>query len=790
MGKVRVIAEGTELDVNDNDVLSFNYGVADIRTPDKRMAEFTKSIDFFGSPANNKFFENTFDVNVVTNTWNPNLKTSCYVLADDVQVLKGDLKLSTIRTTYSVDGSQNVIYSCEIYGSIATLFNEISDDKLEALDLSAYDHAYTAANIIASWSATKGQGYVYPVIDYGYKGWNQDWYFHVEHLRPAIYVKQYVDSIFAAAGKTYTSSFLTDTFFKSLIIPHNGDELSISAATLANYQFYAGRLAVDTAQNLALTYNAFENKWTNANANNAGIQSGSIQAGVSTHIPNDDSTSPFNDAGGIYDTATGTFTVAANGFYNLKGKIKHKVKVNHSTAATVSGSFNLWVALIKSTDGGTTWTFEGSSFKQNYVACSFSYQDAEHTFSFNNIGLAGTNKIRVLSILAPSLYTAGGAVFDGGATTTGTASMDIQQQADSYFMVNMADTKLLTGNTLTIADAIPVDIKQRDFLRDLFKMFNLYVDTDPTDENNFIIEPRDDYYDAGSTKDWTNKWDTSREIEIEPMGALESKTYIFTYKSDSDYYNNDYETRYKSPYSTKKFIINNDFKKEDYVTELLFSPTPSADNQSTSLIIPKIFEFKNGVVKKMKHNIRILQYSGLLTGSWTLTDPSTSYPQTTYPYAGMVDNPDNPDVMLDWGIPKQAYYETPAQSYSDNNLFNAYHYRQTNEVTDRDSKIVRMWIKLTPTDVFNLDFRDKIFIKDAYYLINRVIEYNPLGNGLTQIEFLKLKEYPNFVPSVYFKEDTEPDEGGGYGTESQKPQQNFTQLDVGNLNESNSSSIS
>ena len=77
------------------------------------------------------------------------------------------------------------------------------------------NHAYTLANQQTSWTATSG--YVYPLIDYGFNTGLVDW--SVEELYPAIYVKDYLDRMFTAAGYTFTSTFLTSTPFTKLIIP-------------------------------------------------------------------------------------------------------------------------------------------------------------------------------------------------------------------------------------------------------------------------------------------------------------------------------------------------------------------------------------------------------------------------------------------------------------------------------------------------------------------------------------------------------------------------------------------
>ncbi|MTV59185.1 hypothetical protein GM547_14165, partial [Streptococcus pneumoniae] len=63
------------LDLMDDVPVSLNYAIADIKDPSKRNGAFSKTIKLPGSATNNKFFEHIYDVNVVTNSFNPNLKT-------------------------------------------------------------------------------------------------------------------------------------------------------------------------------------------------------------------------------------------------------------------------------------------------------------------------------------------------------------------------------------------------------------------------------------------------------------------------------------------------------------------------------------------------------------------------------------------------------------------------------------------------------------------------------------------------------------------------------------------
>jgi hypothetical protein len=101
------------------------------------------------------------------------------------------------------------------------------------LDFSEYNHTWDHTTVSASWDNTPGSGYFYPLIDYGLyretaivSGLDKD--YELDTFRPALYVKQYIDKMFAAAGYTYSSTFLNTDYFKSLIIPQNKKQLTNS----------------------------------------------------------------------------------------------------------------------------------------------------------------------------------------------------------------------------------------------------------------------------------------------------------------------------------------------------------------------------------------------------------------------------------------------------------------------------------------------------------------------------------------------------------------------------------
>jgi hypothetical protein len=733
--------------------VSLNYAIADIKEPSKRNGAFSKSIKLPGTPTNNKFFEHTYDVNVSTNKFNPNLKTPCYVLQDSIEVFRGYLRLREIEVEL-VNDIQKITYEATILGDNQDLFGVIGDSKLQDLDMSAYNHTYNRVNQVASWTAPTGSGYVYPLIDYGYNSFLTN-SFNVEHFRPAFYVKTYIDKIFAAAGKTYTSTFLNSAFFKKWIVPHNGDKFTMSASNLANYEFYAGNSGAISSINKSLTNVGSTNDWYSGDTINSTSNSYLMKY-------NDDSTSPFVDTGNVYDTSTGIFTVAQSGNYVIQFKTDFEIKVATVPAGTATINLNplnnkwpISYKVLRSTDGGATWSIvlnDTPNYQSSVLTTS--YQTFAKTFTYSgSLNTGDQVKLLIHPLYSQSGY---GLVFkDGGGTpiTVGTASIEWRFKSSATVKESLAIGDYVSGQSLVIGDAIPKDIKQKDFLMSVFRAGRLYVSIDPNDKNNYIIQTRNEYYSLGSTIDWSDKLALDMPYVVSFPAEIDIKNFIFRYKSDSDYYNKKYEDTYQEPYGTYKKVVSNDFTLKDEVTELIFSPTPIVDNTNNSIICPKIFSYDGTTVKPQKHNIRLLMYNGVETmtaGSWNYVAPSSdilgaaTLPMTTYPAAAMVDNALNPTVSIEFGVPNTVFYSP--NTYTTNHIFNREYSQEIAELTDRDARIVAAYFYLRPPDIAQFDFRNSIYVRQTYFFANKISDYNKLKPGLTKVELLKITTQPTYTP--------------------------------------------
>jgi hypothetical protein len=218
-----VIVEGYGLDLVQDVATDFTYSIQDIREPDKRRTDFSKTINIPGTPKNNALFAHIFDINVENDydpaqpnigyNYNPNKAAKAIVLVDGIQVFRGVIRVLKITKDKGV-----INYETNVLGRLADILFAFRDSTLADIDFTDLDHTLTVAHLDNVWNDPGSFPYTYPLIDYGLTtdGVN----YPIGGFAPAIYVKEYVDRMFAAAGFTYRCDFFGMPYFESLIIPN------------------------------------------------------------------------------------------------------------------------------------------------------------------------------------------------------------------------------------------------------------------------------------------------------------------------------------------------------------------------------------------------------------------------------------------------------------------------------------------------------------------------------------------------------------------------------------------
>jgi len=714
------VTRSYDVDLYDSISIPVTKSIVDVKEPEKRKSDFTKTITIPGTANNNQLFSNIFNLDRATINstnlnyqpdFNPNLKVEAMLLRNSIPQIQGYMQLTGIRIT---DGA--IEYDCIIIGKFANMFQDLGDLKLTDLDLSEFNHAWNRTNIENSWATSiikngttyvnfsggnpNGSGYVYPLIDRNNSLALQEIVYPLQTaMYPAVYTKQIVDSIFSQSGYRYQSFFFNSQRFKNLIIPFCGGNFRMTEQDVENRTFL-----LDNSSILSYT-----------SSNNIGSSAFKIGFNRNSNDTNPSGVSTTNHQWICPNTLYGKYRFGLNGNVYITG--------------TGTNFCSFWF-LIRINRGGNLITI-ARDFKFLHVGDSIDYLLESDIVDIKPGDI----------IYAETYYFSG---FND-------ATLYTLNFNTSFGLFSNPEPIYQEGQVIDISSALTDKVKQADFLSYLIKAFNLYVEIDPIDNRKFIIEPRDDFY-TNDVVDLTEFLDVSKDIQIAPMGLLDFKTFEMKYKEDNDELNNRYQLAFRESFSTQKYKILNDFIKETKSIEIGFSASPLSSSPSyTDRVDTKIRQQdpSTNSSELPVYNIRILQYGKLIntTTKWAIQDVSGLTYYDSFPYAGMLDNVNTPTFSLECFTAKAYFYGTKPDVIIDN-LYNKYWAKTINEITDKDSKLVTAYFHLTPLQMSNLSFRKYYKIDNQYYRLNKV-DYDLNSNDPIQIEFLKLKTAPRSEEHTY-----------------------------------------
>jgi hypothetical protein len=705
---IRLLVNNSPVDLSDNFDILISKSIADIKSPETRSSEWTKTVVIPGTRANNKLFGHIFEVEqTIQGTtqfapdFNPNKKADVVVLLDEVEQLRGFIRLIQINVLDSTD----IQYECSLHGQTADLFTTIADRKLNVLNFSEYNHTLSSGTVINSWDTSivkngstqafaYGEGYLYALIDKGYSTTRNINRFDVPSMTPCLYAKTIVDKIFTNAGYSYTNdSFFNNDRFKRLVIPPpNG--LLVDAITLEQRRFKAGR----SSSQLLLT--------------------------GGTLIFDVDSGGNFYDNGNNYNTTTGAYIVPAGGNYVFEAYLELLLS-------------NIFPSILTTTFGiGIGIYVNDKLIKKSLVGNTIGGTRAYHLhFDLQNLLVGDSVKLKMMGV-----YN----VVNNYQLTD--AQFTLAMVVNSFLENNCTGFNYGYGSTTDFAQFLNSEVKQSDMLMSFVKMFNLYIEPSQDQPKILRIVPRDDFYN-GVNVDWTKKLDYSQPVEIVPMGDLDANPYVFTYKEGADTSNKEYQEMYQSTYGSRTYKIDNDFVKTEKKIDIVFSPTQikNYNNNQKNFVLSYVESEKDG-------DLRIMYYGGLQSDVyWDLLlfsyMDSIVYPQTKLPITIHYDSVTAPTFDILFGMPKELGVGAGYQ-YGNFNLVTNFYYRFITEITNKNSKIVRAYFRITPSDWYNLRFNNLYFFEGQYWRLNKVSDYNPVEEGVYECEFLLAQFIPPATQTI------------------------------------------
>jgi len=742
---VRIQLSTGYLDVKEGTSFPLNFSIGDIRDISKRTGNFSKTITLVGNSNNNNLLNHYYDVNIQAGTFNINQLTSCDVIQDGIPVMtNATLQLINIKKSQLTSAYEQMVeYEVLIKEDRGTFFTDISNKYLNDIDFSDLDHFVDADVVISTfdYSVTDGYKYVMP--------YNIDNQYQFNWFKPAIYAKNYFDRIFATAGYSYTWNGLAAANFDKLLIPYNGDQ---NIVDWNDYKVVAEKAAFSETKTQDILGTA---NWTALTQ--LPMEARNLTTGWTETL---DQQNLFNTTNGQYTTPQWVGNGSGESYIyevSMAGELSLKFNTSVRLYPDGTAAYRVFLRVKVGTFGNVKCYLPDLIYDDdvNYFATPtvISLGTFNNIFTFNattdGIGGGGIDvgDIQIMQIGVDVVNTfVQGEVFNTfvywqpGTTTTPQTPNIYLNITNFDVTIRPSDNIPLNSGITTMNNFIPEKIKQSDFIKSIFMMYNIYATADPDNQNNLILISRDEYYDSGKAVDWTNKLMKDKEQSMIFIPELNNKKLRLTYKADTDSPNTVYTGITNEIYGQVEVTFDNEYVKGIDVKELIFSPTP---------VQPTVFgaflPLLNGAAPKT--NIRILYDNGQVTAQEVIINSGYDTQTSTggaYPYLSHFrGDPFNP--LSDINFAECQYYYYQVNQNTNNNLYNSYWRRTVAQING--GKLLTAYFLLNEVDIQLMELNDKIRIDNSWWSINKIIDYNANDLVPTKVELISLEteiDLPNF----------------------------------------------
>ena len=673
------------------------------------------------NPTNNKFFGNLFNLGSTPAVALQN-SVPCQLLQDGVEIMTGKMYVVDITTNQKGLTYYNVNLVNETMDFKFQLEN-MDNPLLSSLNWDEYTHNYSLTSITASWvdgpldnsSPSYPTGsIIYPHVNYGQteKGTEPEYTLggvagQIDNdstpllptdFKPAIKAKAIVDKIFETLNYKYSSSFFDSEEFENLYVLSTSNEQKGASGILQS-----GSMGAYTSVDVDIT---------------AGIPS---QVFYQTEV---------YDNAGNYNPGLSTYTAGVSGFYQFNTQITYTIR--NIVALSVRN------AVVY--------------FRRNGVSVASYFASLLPTSG-------------VLQLQYNQNLNAGDVIDVYIEFNSDNASEDFRVEAGQFnSFINVVSPSAIIGSNIFYGNQLPPDLTSLQFLQALIEKFNLVIEPLQDERNVLLIEPYEQWLDVGNTLDWTDKIDRSVNFKIVHPISEQPKIIKFSDEDDIDVLTKYHKENFGKIFGEYEYRTSSNLANGEKRIGKLFGPCPVKQIDGSSIfIIPHMCK-KDGEqpARPFKFKPRLVQRIGLTTigddargvvESSGISNPGiywiapnyqgTPQPFTQYFAVGAlsaVNNDFDTDNTLHYNSTNHyPYTGQNANGYVKNDAFRTYWATYLNsELYDVDSRKLTLNVYLKPTEYFNFQLNNKIFIDGSYYRINKISGGNLSKPESVEVDLIKI----------------------------------------------------
>ena len=280
-------------------------------------------------------------------------------------------------------------------------------------------------------------------------------------------------------------------------------------------------------------------------------------------------------------------------------------------------------------------------------------------------------------------------------------------------------TNGLSSSILPIVSLLP-DMKVTDFFSGILKMFNLTAYSE--NENEYNIEPLEDWYNLGVIRDITKYVNLDGEITRAPF----YKVMNFQYEKSESLINRAFFDTFQREYGDLKYTFDTESDGDEYTIKLPFENLMHQKFSGTKLHVG--FCLKSDLKPYVPKPILLYKYGNINTD---VNFYLQGVARTSYNAFGQdIEKVTNEFHSLNWGLENS----TLLNGVIENTLFSDYYLSYLSNIYNRKSRIIKIEGVADTYLMSVLKLNDRVVIRDKRYVINNI--QTELNTGKINLELL------------------------------------------------------
>lgn len=280
-------------------------------------------------------------------------------------------------------------------------------------------------------------------------------------------------------------------------------------------------------------------------------------------------------------------------------------------------------------------------------------------------------------------------------------------------------TNLINSSILGIYRYMP-DMKISDFFSGVLKMFNLTAYSE--NENEYNIEPLEDWYNAGVIRDITKYVNLDGEISRAPF----YKVINFQYEKSENLISRAFFDNFQREYGDLKYTFDVESDGDEYTIKLPFENLMHQKFSGTKLHVG--YCLKSDLKPYVPKPILLYKYGNISTDVNFYLEGSA---RTSYNAFGQdIEKVTNDFHTLNWGLENS----TLLNGVIENTLFSDYYLNYLSNIYNRKARIIKIEGVADTYLMSVLKLNDRVVIRDKRYVINNL--QTELNTGKINLELL------------------------------------------------------